>query len=140
MIVAPFHPGHMSELRLQPRQPKNLALFSDPEYGASLSEGRAFTIFEDGQVQACLGVYDLWPGRGLCWALLSADMRRLMLPVTVRARRFFVESGYRRLEAYVDPTFDEAIRWIELLGFKHEALMAKFTPDGDDQLLYARTR
>ena len=141
ITVAPFHPAHLVELRTQPRQPKNMVMFTDPDIGQALAQGKSYTVFDsDGVVQACMGMDEQWPGRALCWALLSADLRHLMLPISVRARRVFDESGYRRLEAYVDPTFAEAIRWVELLGFKREGLMKKFTPEGDDQLLYARTR
>jgi hypothetical protein len=141
MIVAPFHPGHLSELRTQSRQKEDMGLFAQPEYGPALAEGQAFTVFDaEGVIRACMGVHDLWPGRGLCWALLAPDLRRLMLPISVRARAFFDACGYRRLEAYVDPGFAEAIRWVELLGFEREGLQKQFTPDGADMYLYARIR
>jgi len=143
MIVAPFHPAHLIELRTQAQQPKDLALFSDPDYGQSLASGDSFSIFDSaGELQACLGVFELWRGRGLAWALLSANVHRLMLPISYRARSFFQGSKYDRIEAYIDPNFPQAIRWIELLGFVRETAepMRKFTPTGADQYLYARIR
>lgn len=143
MIVAPFHPAHLIELRTQERQPKDLALFSDPEYGQSLASGDAFSVFDAaGELQACLGVFELWTGRGLGWALLSGNVTQLMVPITKRARAFFDASAYRRVEAYVDPNFPQALRWVELLGFKRETPepMLNFTPTGGAQYLYARIR
>lgn len=140
MLVAPFHPAHLVEIRAQPRQPKDLMLYSDPSYGESLAEGQAFSVFDSGGLKACLGVVDMGTGRGLGWAVLSCDLKALMAPMTLRARQFFRESAFRRVEAYIDPNFPQAIRWAGLLGFEREGLMKCFTPSGADQYLYARIR
>ncbi len=63
-----------------------------------------------------------------------------MLPLTYRARSFFAKGDFQRVEAYVDPEFPQAIKWAEMLGFEREGLMKRFTPSGQDQYLYARTR
>ena len=41
------------------------------------------------------------------------------------------EKGIRRLQAYIDPDFPEAVRMIEHLGFEYEFTMKDFLPNGD---------
>jgi hypothetical protein len=141
MLVVPFLPAHLIEIQAQPQTPKDLSIFGDPSYGESLSSGgEAFTVFHDGEILACLGVFQFWPGRGVCWAVLSSDLRKHMVGLSKRIRTFFDQSGYRRLEATIAPDFPAAIRWAELLGFERECLMRAYTPSGADQYLYSRVR
>lgn len=141
LLVAPFVPHHLTLINTQPGQRKDLSIFGNPRYGESLAQGGpAFTVFNDGEVVACLGVFDYWEGRGACWAVLSGDLKTLMVGLTRRISAWFEQSDYRRLECSVDPNFPEARRWARLLNFQEEGLMRKYTPSGADHLLYARVR
>jgi hypothetical protein len=141
VIVAPFHPAHLLEIRAQPAQPKDFALFSDPEYGEQLLAGDAFSVFDAaGQVQAVLGVAPLWENRGAAWAVLSGECGPVFVAMHKQAKAYFDRCRFARVEAYIDPNFPQAVRWIELLGFQREGLMRKFTPAGADNYLYSRVR
>ena len=47
------------------------------------------------------------------------------------------EKGLKRLQAYIEPDFPEAIRMVQHLGFEKESIMEDFLPNGD-ALLYRR--
>lgn len=140
MIIAPFHPAHMLEIRAQPNQPKDSKLFADPEYGQCLASGEAFTVLDGNTVQACLGVFEMTEGRALAWALLGEDCGRVMVRLHKQVRAYLEQCPFHRVEAYVDPNFPAAIRWMRLLGFEFEGRMRQFLPNRADQLLYARTK
>jgi hypothetical protein len=143
VIVVPFMVEHLTEIREQPGQAKDLSVYADPRFAQDLATGgEAFTVFEDGEILACLGVFQFWPGRGLCWAVLSSDLRRHMVVLSKRIRAYFDQCGYARLEATIDPNFEAAIRWATALGFTCETPdgMKKYTPSGATQLLYSRVR
>jgi len=50
---------------------------------------------------------------------------------------FVREHGIKRLQAYIEPDFPEAIRMVEHLGFKKESVMKNFVGD-KDVYLYVR--
>lgn len=47
------------------------------------------------------------------------------------------EKGIKRLQAYIEPDFPEAIRMAKHLGFHKESIMENFLPNGD-ALMYKR--
>lgn len=136
MILAPFHRNHLIEIELQRKTPKDVGLFSDSSYGDTLAAGDSYSIFDGGEVKACLGVFDFMPGVGIAWAMFTQDAGRLLPSLSLRARRYLRTCKFRRVEAYLDPNFAESIRWAELMGFQFEGVMKKHSPRGDD-LLYA---
>lgn len=136
MIVVPFRPGHLERLRLQPAQAHVRAYFKDVE-----KFGTAYTAIEGEDVLACAGVLPAGSHRAVAWALLGEIGPALFLRVHREVERFLARQPYRRIEALVDCGFDEAHRWVRLLGFEREAeRMKAYTPDGRDVALYARVK
>jgi hypothetical protein len=43
---------------------------------------------------------------------------------------FLAASQFRRIEAFVDPEFKPAMRWIKMLGFELERFVPYFFKDG----------
>jgi hypothetical protein len=131
--MEPYKPEHLQELILQPAQARVRANLSDPEYAQALVGEHSFTLKMNGKVVACFGVLKLWEGRGDAWALISGDigargMRRLHFEIR------------KRLEAEHEAGFEQAKRWLSLLGFQYEGPLLKYTPDGRDCLRYARIK
>lgn len=138
MNVIPYLPEHLAALRIQQAQAYMEPLMRSPDYARELSAGDARTWTHGGDVVGIGGVVPIWPGRACAWALVSAGAGRCMTALTRSAGAFLSASGVRRLEAYVDPDFHAAHRWMRMLGFTLEARMSAFKPDGSPALLYAR--
>ncbi len=138
----PFEPSHLASLRLQAAQAYLQPLMARPEYGAAMVGPHAWSGAADGRIVGCAGVLAQWPGRAICWALLSRDLRthdfqRVHRKVTAVLARVHAE-GTRRIETSVDAGFDAGHRWVRALGFAPEGLMRAYSPEGRDHLLYAR--
>jgi RimJ/RimL family protein N-acetyltransferase len=56
------------------------------------------------------------------------------------ARRMLRNCPRRRIQATTDPEFGPGQRWLLMLGFVQEGRLRAYTPDGRDQLMYARIR
>lgn len=143
MIVTAFRAEHLQRLTLQPAQVHLSAELLKPGYAAMLTAGGpCFTAEHDGRVIACAGVVEVWPGRGMAWALVGEGAGRAMLAIHRAVSGFLIQAPYRRIEATVDAGFDAAQRWIEMLGFTCETPngMRGFNPDGSDSFLYSRVK
>lgn len=132
-----FLPEHLSALALQPAQ-EGTADVMDEAYALGLAAGGpAWTLFgRDGRPLACGGLYGVWTGRAIAWALLSPLAP--MVAVTRAARVMLGGSGVRRVECFVDVDFPQGHRWATMLGFRPEGVMRAFCPRGRDHTLYAR--
>ncbi len=100
-----------------------------------------FTVVAQEQVIACLGLVQLWPGRRMAWAYLSAHAGPYLVPLTWKIRRWLKYHGRGRIETAIDPEFRASERWAIRLGFKNETPkhMEQWIP-GKDFDLYARVR
>lgn len=132
MNIIAFKPEHAALMRLQPMQ----AAVSLDE--TTLITGPAWTGVADDLPVVCAGFLPIWEGRAMAWALVAADAGRHMAAIHRAALERVRGAGYRRLEAYVDPRFAAARRWVAMLGFEYEGLLKRFTPTGDDMELYCR--
>lgn len=140
MIVTRFRPEHLATLRLQPSQSGFTQYLTDLEYGKALDNGWSFTGMVGSRVIGCAGVTEIWPNRGMAWALLAADAGRHFLSIHRAVEGFLKASPWRRIEASVDVDFQEGQRWIRLLGFEHEGRLRAYTPDGRDNDLFSRVK
>ncbi len=142
MILVPFQSHHLMEIELQRKQKRDVTYFADPEYGAALEAGDSFTVFHDGEIAACLGVFEFWKGRGIAWAMFTEKAGKVLPALSLKARRYMKQCRFNRIEAHIDPDFKESLRWCELMGFKRETPepMPNFSPEGKAHYLYAWTR
>lgn len=95
----------------------------------------------DGVVVGAAGVAPIWPGRGICWALIGDVPRRAWPAITrhIEAELPKLEAmGFRRLEASVLDGHEAGHRWIKRLGFNSPHKAEAFGPDGASHWLYAR--
>jgi len=138
MKVVPFHRDHLKTLNLQLAQREALPLLTDVIIN-ELERGQSFTAMICNTPMMCCGVHGDGMGRGVLWALVSQDIGRHMVQITKLCRRFFDNSGYRRLETVVDYDFIAGHRWVRLMGFELEAKrMRSYYPNGRDCSLYAK--
>jgi hypothetical protein len=142
MRIVPYRAEHLAALVLQPAQIWLAPVVTD-EYRAALERaGPAFTALAGGRVLGCAGVVEHWPGRGVGWAMLAADIGPRFVALHRAVRRYLERQAPRRLEIAVQRDFAAGRRWALLLGFERETPggMRGYGPDGATYDLYARIR
>lgn len=139
MQVVRFLPRHLLELELQPAQFDLARTILRSDYGTALAlAGPCFTVMLDRRPVACAGVDLAHAQRGEVWALLSVESGSVMRRMTRAAAGYFATCGIRRLEVVVATDFAAGNQWARMLGFRFEARMPGYQPDGADANLYAR--
>lgn len=135
--LVPFEPAHLDLLEVQDAQRGTFPV-GDPAYALSLIKaGPCWSVFVGGRVVACGGLCIQWEGRGVAWAIISEGAP--LVAVTKSVIHVLGLPGIpRRVECFVDVSFQEGIRWAEMLGFQREGLMRAFSPDGRDHVLFSR--
>lgn len=142
MHIIPFRPDHIHELADFGGQ-EWARMLTGPEHLERLLSGPAFSGAISGEIVGCAGVAALDHRRGYAWAMLSDQASRHPAAVHRAVYRFLRSSDcasrFDRVEAYVDPAFVAAIRWVVALGFRCETPqpMQKFFPNGGPALMFA---
>lgn len=149
MQLIPFEPQHLDHMGLE-KSGLFLDHFSDSMARVKMyaSAGIAFTMVDsDGNPLVCGGIVKPWDGVGEAWLIpgpLVVPGSELAKTVIFGCRRWIKiickKERLHRLQAcaVVDDNIDP--RWFRAMGFKDEpALLEKYTPDGKDCHLYART-
>lgn len=130
MQVIDFDPIHLRGFIPHARQ-------ANADLSGAWFHGVGVTLMDGDKVVAAGGLIPIWSGRVLAWALIGAgaNMHAVTRAAVDFLRRF---RELTRIEATIDLTFPEAIRWIELLGFQREGIMRKCGPNGEDFAMYSR--
>ena len=142
----PFEPGDVVAIDLQPSQrtsTEQLALPMSLEYGEQIAaSGPAWTALDaDGRILCCAGIGTVFPGHGVAWALLSANVGAAHVSITRFARALIAQCEYRRIEALVDAANDRACRWAELVGLVPSPHpLRNWGPACDTRILFERIR
>ncbi len=142
--VLPFSAVHLNHLELNET---NSEIIGDPmtkeQFGLVNEGGPCWTLYHvEYGVIACYGVCILWPGVASCWTLPNTKLVQ-KFPVK------FHKSVMNALESCIDgfelhrvyttvlKTFATSMRWLERMGFKEEAYLKKYGPNGEDMIQYA---
>jgi RimJ/RimL family protein N-acetyltransferase len=137
MEIVPLKREHLKQILIQNHQIGFDELLTPMTKRVLERDG--FTAIEDDEVIACAGVSKVAPNRAIAWAYVSRDAGPRMLKVTRAMMRYLEITPYRRIEADVDCDFEEAHRWVRMMGFELECERRRaFTPEGRDCALYAR--
>lgn len=141
MHAIPFDPTHLRGLTLQSSQSSIAGQLVDPAYGEFLrTGGDAISVVDEHETLLCGGVIEMWDGRSIVWALISAHVTaRRFLGLFRVMRDFLASQTVERLEACVDTDFEQGHRMMRMLGFTREGTMRAYQ-DGRDCDLYARVR
>ena len=137
MKIIDFEPEHILQITPQSHQAfMKLTL----EYGKYLATGNCFTGIHDGKVVAIGGILTVYPGRGFLHMIVADGMPHQWIKLYRAARRLIdaVSEEYVRLETMSN--FEEANRWLELLGFEFEGVLRRVMPDGTDARSYSIVR
>lgn len=140
MKIVPFIPAHLDGLVVNEFVSFIQPDLNNPEYGEFLAQSESYTGISDGNVVGCAGFYPLGVNRIHAWALFSKKTRKHMTGITRAAQNMIYNIEKPRIETNIRSDFLQAIKFIELLGFKRETPlpMKSFGDDGMDYYLYAR--
>jgi hypothetical protein len=140
LTITPFRPIHAELLFAGGVQPSQVSLPSATGLVVASLPGCALTAYAEGRVIACGGVVPFAPWLGTLWAILAKDAGAHMVELHRAVGRFIAAQPYRRLEASVPKGFTAGCRWMLLLGFRKEGLMAGYGESGEDHVRYGRIR
>lgn len=132
--VVPFRSWHLAWLgrSLEPGPMPSAGVI------ASLEGQPSYTGMVDGEVIACAGVVQQWPGRHTCWALLGPSAPQHIRWITREVRKV-LDAVSGRIELTVRCDFPAGQKWAELLGFHIETPRLKsFGPEQEDHVGYVR--
>lgn len=84
----------------------------------------------DGLPCAAGGFVDMGFGAALGWALVGAVPRHLFVPLCRAYRARMIATPFNWIEAHCAEGFEQAFRWVEILGFRPIKGAKHFAPDG----------
>lgn len=127
-------------LDINPHPLHEIKYVNEESYKEAAEQKGSVSIFHDGSCIACMGIITLYEGRGYIWSIMGEDAGKHMVKIHKIATSLLeqIAPTMRRIEAYVDCDFPQAIRWIKMLGFEKEGIMKNFNPNGTDASLWAR--
>lgn len=141
MRIVKLKPEHVRSIDLQDAQQYFAGIVDTPGYAESLAASPwSFAAIDGDEVLGCAGVYEVWEGRALAWALIGKTSGRHFKAIHRAVAGFLAQAKWRRIEMVVDAQFDAGIRWARLLGMKQEGLMRAYGPDGKDYYLFAKVQ
>lgn len=144
MIIVDFEKEHAEELYGgnlnddKNRPAIQISTFSDEVVVKNL----AFTGVLNGKIIASGGIYPMWNGVGEAWFVGSNSILNHPILITKTIKKYLKDlmnlNNFHRVQAFVRKDWNEAKRWIEVVGMQQEGIVRSFSPDGRDHILYAR--
>lgn len=137
--LIPARPEMARMLKLQDVQLRLGQAMDEASLKAAIDAGVALAATDGRRILGMAGICELWPDRGLAWALLAEAQTATMLPIHRATAGMLAATPFRRVEAHVAVEHEAGARWMRLLGFEREGRMRAFW-QGQDYDLYARVR
>tara|TARA_R110002051_G_scaffold249110_1_gene308580 strand:- start:236 stop:733 length:498 start_codon:yes stop_codon:yes gene_type:complete len=143
-----FHPSHWRAV--EPFDEERVTLSSIPTARAqeifdyNAVAGPAYTGFIDGEIAACFGFAEQFPGVAETWMICDRSvyrfgrLRRFWPPLDAGLTATAQYHGWFRVSATVLCRFPAAVRLLEKLYFRREGVCRKSSPTGEDMYLMAR--
>nr|VFK58882.1 MAG: hypothetical protein BECKUNK1418G_GA0071005_100534 [Candidatus Kentron sp. UNK]VFK68613.1 MAG: hypothetical protein BECKUNK1418H_GA0071006_100434 [Candidatus Kentron sp. UNK] len=140
MHVIDFEPEHLSALRIR-EETHGLSPAGLAAYSMTLKNG-GLTMKDGEEILCCAGVTPLWRGVGVAWAFVDAARPRRRAPAFHRSIVFYLHGifsagQYRRIQTTCHARNAAARRWLRMIGFREECVLARYAPNGEAHVLYA---
>lgn len=100
----------------------------------------ALSCWMDGVCVGAAGLRPIWEGRAIAWALIGRDAGPALIAITKKLRFMLATWPGNRVEMTVRSNFLPGCRLALALGFRREARLLSFFPDGSNAELFARIR
>lgn len=138
-----YIPEHLDQLQLQDPQAWLASGIDGRTYARALEAGGLTTsgFDEAGNLLGCAGFLPQGGCRAVAWALLSKHVRpRHFVAIDRKVRAHLAEALTRwdRIEAYVDPSFAQSVKWAASLGFTLERNLECYWPGRRPALLCSK--
>lgn len=137
--VIPARPFMAEQMRLQAPQSSTGQTMSPLDIGNAITGGMALAAVEGARIVALAGIYQIWDGRGVAWALLAEDFQDKRFTLFKLMKRALDVCPLLRVEAYAIEEDEAANRLLSHLGFAKEGVQRMFW-QSRDFTLYARVR
>jgi hypothetical protein len=138
MKIISFQPDHIKQFKNYGGQEIRVGEVDEKEVHELKQFGEAYTAVKNNMIIGCAGVIPCTKFRAAAWGLFQRTTHSDFLFVHRKTKEFLENTQYIRIEAYVDPGFYAAVRWIEMLGFKLERpYIPLFFPDGSGASAWA---
>lgn len=119
--VRHFDPADLDAIEIQPRHAAGIVkLVAEHPELKYLMRNWGYTAWTPYGVPAAIcGVLP----NGTAWAILAADVRRVMVPLTRAVRAVLTTHAKTQgpVWADIDSTYPEAVRWARALGFREQS-------------------
>lgn len=139
--VVPAEPKHVYAIKPRAVFTKNPEVIDYVLYACKISHPVA-VISPQEEVLAILGLQIFWPGVGEIWGYTSVliDKYPILFYKTCQKlmKDLVKKNQFRRLQVTVNASYNQGTRFVERFGFKPEAMMRKYGPDGEDHVLFGR--
>lgn len=141
-VIEPLDHWHLKALSVtEAAEGGNRVSTLPDEVVARLMQHNSWSLLStEGDVIACGGTIEEWPGRHGGWLYFTLETRRHMIRLT-RLVQSFLEPVRGRIEATVRRDFVAGHRFIQLVGFEVEnppGVLQAYGPDGEDHISYVK--
>lgn len=137
----PCRADHLRCIAVQDGQQIGRANLLTPEYAAVIDASVGLSAWVGTRCIAAAGIVSIFPHRASAWALLAHDVRRYMVPLTYKVRRFLELDPTPRIELTVRDGFEPGHRWALAIGMtKETGVLRRYGLNGEDEHMYVRIR
>lgn len=102
----------------------------------------SFTAVNNGKIICSGGIYPIWHGVGDAWFVGSNTIYDYPITITKLVKKTLNElmdiNNFHRVQAYVRHDWEDAQRWIKVLGMQNEGTVRKYSTDGRDHILFSK--
>ena len=122
---------------------------SSSPYNIELAKSReddigSVTAVLDGQILACSGAKQVWPGVGELWATFSPQVDDHKVEIARLTRTVLDDimtlGKFHRIQCHVVSNFYRGLRMAQFLGFDEEGIARKYTMNAEDCYLFSIVR
>jgi hypothetical protein len=141
--VKPYQDGDVFRVKAKDVFNNDPELFGATNITALLPNAFSHTyLSREGEVLAVMGISLLWGGVGELWSVTSTEMYRTPISMARISKKtvdfYFDNLKLKRLQATVKKEYCEGSKFLSFLGFRFEAELEKYGPDGSTHLLWRR--
>lgn len=137
--VVTADPVHLHLIQPQEAQSVERGTIATAELAThALPRGPAWAILANGRVIFVGGFIEHGAHWATAWAILAQGIGPLLRPVTRTVAAYVAAAPYARVDMYIDPEFEQSVRWAKHIGMAQECVMAKAKANGGPMFIFAK--
>ena len=132
-------PVHLHLIEQQEAQSVERGTMATADLAAhALPRGPAWTIVANGRIVFVGGFIEHGPHWATAWAILAKNIGAALRPVTQAVRAQVAAAPYGRVDMYIDPEFEQSVRWAAHIGMAQESVMRRAKANGGPMFVFAK--